>query len=336
MPLIKHYEYTIAQITCALVITACATTSSAATFYNCNNSDGCIEVSRDDQPTDYAQTTHPFMLAHGGGGYSRIIGTDYFYNIPQELTASGATVFQATLPAFQSADMRGEYLLSQMAAAQAIVQNEKFNLIGHSMGGFDARYAAGTTPAQVASLTTLSSPNRGTGVADTLKEIQSNDTGSTVVAVILDALNAVGSLLAGAQDTDMPQDSEGLLNLVNHEGAAEFNTRFPAGIVDNCDTYQQETDVNNIAYYSWSGNELTTNLLDPSDSALNLSGLLIEGDNDGLSPRCSTHLGYVIRDDYFLNHYDTVNLFFGLRSLLSPDPVSLVRVHANRLKQEGR
>lgn len=279
------------------------------------------------------------MLIHGGGGYSQVIGTDYFYNTPQRLTESGATVFQATLPAFNSADVRGEYLLSQLNTAKALLDNQttdtKFNLIGHSMGGFDARYVAGVAPSTVASVTTLSSPHRGTGVADVLKSAYANDTSKPIINVVLKALNGVGSLLATLQGTDIPQNSEGLLNLVNSDGAADFNARFPNGMIEGCTTYQQRTEINGISYYSWSGDRRTTNLLDPSDTALNLSGLLIKGDNDGLSPRCSTHLGYVVRDDYFLNHYDTVNLFFGIRSLFSPNPVSLINNHANRLKNQG-
>ena len=51
--------------------------------------------------------------------------------------------------------------------------------------------------------------------------------------------------------------------------------------------------------------------------------------------RCSTHFGKVIRDNYALNHTDLANMMFGLRGLLSPDPVDMYRQHANRLKLQG-
>ena len=57
--------------------------------------------------------------------------------------------------------------------------------------------------------------------------------------------------------------------------------------------------------------------------------------NDGLVGRCSTHLGQVIRDDYYLNHIDETNLVFGLISPFGPKPQTLYRAHANRLKNAG-
>jgi triacylglycerol lipase len=58
-------------------------------------------------------------------------------------------------------------------------------------------------------------------------------------------------------------------------------------------------------------------------------------DNDGMVPRCSTHIRQVIRDNYDLNHTDLANMMFGLRGWFSQDPVALYRQHANRLKLQG-
>jgi len=63
--------------------------------------------------------------------------------------------------------------------------------------------------------------------------------------------------------------------------------------------------------------------------------VLIAEPNDGVVGRCSTHLGHVIRDDYRANHLDETNLIFGLVSLIGPNPVSLYRQQANRLKLAG-
>jgi triacylglycerol lipase len=52
-------------------------------------------------------------------------------------------------------------------------------------------------------------------------------------------------------------------------------------------------------------------------------------------PKCSSHLGHVIRDDYAANHLDETNLIFGLVSLTGPDPITLYRQHANRLMLAG-
>ncbi|MCY1556194.1 Triacylglycerol lipase [compost metagenome] len=68
---------------------------------------------------------------------------------------------------------------------------------------------------------------------------------------------------------------------------------------------------------------------------MSISALLIEGPNDGLVPKCSSHLGIVIRDNYNMNHFDTVNQTFGLVSLFETDPKTTYRQHANRLKLAG-
>jgi len=57
--------------------------------------------------------------------------------------------------------------------------------------------------------------------------------------------------------------------------------------------------------------------------------------NDGLVATCSSHLGKVIRDDYFLNHLDTVNQVLGMTNFFATDPVEIFVDHANRLKTAG-
>jgi len=61
----------------------------------------------------------------------------------------------------------------------------------------------------------------------------------------------------------------------------------------------------------------------------------ILGDSDGLVPRCGSHFGTVIRDDYPYNHIDETNMILGLVSPLAPNPVTLYRNQANRLKNAG-
>lgn len=55
----------------------------------------------------------------------------------------------------------------------------------------------------------------------------------------------------------------------------------------------------------------------------------------GLVPSCSSHLGQVIRDDYYQNHLDEVNQVMGLVSVFTPDPFQLYRQQANRFKGVG-
>jgi triacylglycerol lipase len=68
---------------------------------------------------------------------------------------------------------------------------------------------------------------------------------------------------------------------------------------------------------------------------MSVSGLAFKDeDNDGLVSRCSSHLGEVIRDDYPMNHFHSVNQLMGLVPE-GVDPVGLYVEHARRLKQAG-
>ena len=67
-----------------------------------------------------------------------------------------------------------------------------------------------------------------------------------------------------------------------------------------------------------------------------LTSLAFGGEpNDGLVSSCSSHLGYVIKDNYWQNHLDEVNQVLGLVSLFETSPVTLFRQQANRLKNAG-
>ena len=91
-----------------------------------------------------------------------------------------------------------------------------------------------------------------------------------------------------------------------------------------------------IRYYSWGTVGRFYNPLNPGDYLMSLSGLAFkkEADNDGLVGRCASHFGQVIRDDYPMNHFHSINQILGL---VGPDatPVTLYVEHARRLKQAG-
>ena len=132
-----------------------------------------------------------------------------------------------------------------------------------------------------------------------------------------------------------PQDALGALTSLSSAGAASFNARFPQGMpTTSCG--QGPASANGIRYYSWGGTSALTHLLDASDPMLGASSLFFGSEpNDGLVGRCSSHLGVVLRDDYGWNHLDEVNQIFGLTSWFASNPKSVLRSHANRLKNAG-
>ena len=110
--------------------------------------------------------------------------------------------------------------------------------------------------------------------------------------------------------------------------------RASAFCIFNC-TYTKTKYPVVLEHYSWSGTGILTNALDVSDAALGLTSLFYPEANDGLVGKCSSHLGTVIRDNYFQNHLDEVNQVIGLVSIFESNPTTLFRAHANRLKTAG-
>jgi len=111
---------------------------------------------------------HPIVLAHGVLGFDQINLAGrrhvYFRGVPERLRAMGVEVHRPRVPAVASVSLRAE----KLAAAVRALPAQKVNLIAHSMGGLDARYAIARLGLadRVASLTTIGTPHLGTPLAD--------------------------------------------------------------------------------------------------------------------------------------------------------------------------
>jgi triacylglycerol lipase len=139
------------------------------------------------------------------------------------------------------------------------------------------------------------------------------------------------ALLSGSSD---PNDARAVLTFLAPSGMSTFNASYPAGLpASPCGAGPDVA--NGILLYSWGGVGWLTNALDILDPTWALLGVQIAGSNDGLVPQCGSHFGQVIRDDYPYNHIDETNMIFGLVSPLAPNPITLFRNHANRLKNAG-
>lgn len=281
--------------------------------------------------SNYTKTKYPVIMSHGltgSGSESTTPSTDDWYGITSGLSRSGAVVFHPDTSAVNSSTVRGEQLLSFLLKLQAIYGYEKFNLIGHSQGGFDIRYVASVRPDIVASVTTVNSPVHGSGFADAIA-------GNSSVPPIVVSLVSIGFTLVGYwTDPDDPQDGNGVINTLTSKGAMSFASVHPQAMPKEwCGRGKHK--VNGIRYYSISGNRSFTNFFDSADYGLAAAGLLFGDQNDGLVGRCSSHLGKVLKDNYTWNHADAVNQTNGLRGWGSANPVEVYRTHVNRLKRKG-
>jgi len=279
----------------------------------------------------YTQTRYPIVLVHGLFGFDSALGIDYFYGIPDALRRDGARVYVAQVSAANSTEVRGEQLLAQVRTILAITGAAKVNLVGHSHGGPTTRYVAGVAPQLVASVTSIGGVNKGSRVADILRGVAPKGSVSESVAnAAAKALVGLINLTSGG--TGLPQMPTAALDSLTTAGLADFNRRFPQAVPSGCGSGAEL--VNGVRYYSWTGTQPLTNVLDLSDGLLTTLSLVFGEANDGLVSACSSRLGKHL-GDYRQNHLDEVNQMLGLRDWFSTDPVTLYRQHANRLKQQG-
>lgn len=280
----------------------------------------------------YTQTKYPIVLAPGVLGFDKVLGVEYFYGIPSALSNGGARVYVTSASAFNTSEARGEQLLTQVQNILAISGAQKVNLIAHSHGGFSARYVAAAIPGNVASITSIGSPVKGTPVADLLVQFIANPLAGGLIGTIGNAFSALLDTLAG---TSYTEDFNGAMASLSTAGAAAFNAKYPAGVpTTSCG--QGAYSANGQRFYSMGGTSAVTNILDPLDYFFGTTSLAFGGAaSDGLVGQCSNHFGQVLRDNYPWNHGDEINHLFGLRGLFTPDPVSVYRDQANRLKTAG-
>lgn len=276
---------------------------------------------------DYTKTKYPIVLIHGFATSDQVLGFSTFYNIPDELKSGGAAVYVPKLSGFNSDEVRGEELIKYLDNLKAVSGHEKFNLLGNSQGGLTVRYVAAVRPDLVASVTTGHTPHAGAAPADLISAVLPED--SPLRPIVAGVINAFASLMGGQAD------AIAALEQLSSAGAAEFTARYPQGEPTSpCGS--GAAVVNDIRYYSFGGVGVSTNLLDPTDLSAVAGSLTYFGaPNDGVVGQCSSHWGEVLRDDYYWNHFDSVNQTFGLRAVFSSNPVTVYRAHANRLKNLG-
>lgn len=286
-----------------------------------------------------SQTKNPIVLVPGIFAFDTIAGIDYWYQIPSALQSQGAKVHVPKINAFDSSAKRGESLIAQLEQIRAASGGsvKKFNLIGHSQGGLTARYVLNTRPDLVASVTTLNSPHKGSPMADIVTGVAP---AGSLRGVAFDVFaNAVGNLVnLLSNNRKSASDVRAMLAEFNKNGAAANNQRYPVGIpTSSCGEGPETVSLNgnSIRLYSMSGTAPLTHVLDISDPLFTVTSLAFGEANDGVTGRCSSHFGKVLKDNYTMNHLDVTNQVLGLVSLFETNPKTLFQSQANRLKNLG-
>jgi triacylglycerol lipase len=110
----------------------------------------------------------PIILMPGFYGWARfpVFGA-YFRDVKEALEQDGFVVYEVAPPPIASIHERGRFLLRFIDDVKAKTGADKVHVIAHSQGGVDTRVALSLGGASsIASVVTLASPHRGTGLAD--------------------------------------------------------------------------------------------------------------------------------------------------------------------------
>lgn len=112
---------------------------------------------------------YPVLLVHGMGFRDNKY-LNYWGRIPAKLEENGCTVYYGNQDSNGTVESNGAFLAEKIKEIIAETGARKLNVIAHSKGGLDMRYAVSTLKmsAYVASLTTVSTPHHGSLTVDRL------------------------------------------------------------------------------------------------------------------------------------------------------------------------
>lgn len=242
-----------------------------------------------------AATKYPIVLSHGMGANAEVMGiTDYWGSIPKKMRENGAQVFITSGNPMQSKEYKAIEWKAKVKEVLALTGAKKINLIGHSDGGLYTRYAItnlGMAP-YVASYTSMSSPHRGSPVADAIMNFGESTGLTSAIAGLLDLVY----VMLGVSGTDCAangfQETTGWMKTV-------FNPNVP--------------DMAGVYYQSY-GSDCKTAIGAQIMLPLWLAIKPVEGANDGLVSVSSAKWG---------NYRGTLTGWFGVNHLSEVGLLSL-------------
>ena len=128
-----------------------------------------IRLNDNRKSAQVCRTQYPLLLVHGVF-FRDFQHLNYWGRIPEELKRNGAVLYYGNHQSASSVEDSGKELAERIRRIVEETGCEKVNIIAHSKGGLDCRWAIGKLGMQryVASLTTINTPHRGCVFADTL------------------------------------------------------------------------------------------------------------------------------------------------------------------------
>ena len=124
-----------------------------------------------------------------------ILGVDYFRGIKAHVEANG---HHAVFPQVPVTGTVAERAVALADAIAAVYPAGPIHIIAHSMGGLDSRFLIANNlnglsePGRIVSLTTLSTPHRGSPIADLLVGAETDDLRRLFYSIVKRTLEQVG------------------------------------------------------------------------------------------------------------------------------------------------
>lgn len=238
---------------------------------------------------DIIALNHPILLCHGYGAYASLLKPTQMHDVCMHLRSHGIKAIAPNGAPFASIQTRAENWVALFHEVRALLGVEKLNIIAHSMGGLDMRYAISQLELApyVSSLTTVATPHHGTWLAEL-----GLSTPELIRERLKDFLNWVGNNMYPRVESD-------ILSAVSQLTRDYVNNTFNPLV----------KDVEGLDYYSYSAAFHSAKLLDASPALVVQTAFMNkqEGPNDGIvsakSAIWGTHLGCLE-----LNHLEQLRL----------------------------
>jgi triacylglycerol lipase len=204
---------------------------------------------------------YPLLFVHGSGFRDTTLGINYWGRIPKYLKKRGVTAYFGKTDSWGSVEKNAEILCGTVRELLEKTGAEKVNLIAHSRGGLEARYAISALglDALTASLTTISTPHRGAKIMNLCFQFP-NWLYETVSLFI-----NLGCKIMGDRYPDFFRSSR------------QLSARF-------CQTFNESHPDKPGVYYQSYASKLRFFFGDPMYIFLYPLIKFIDGDNDGLCP----------------------------------------------------
>ena len=126
-----------------------------------------FELSEFPQP-EIIQLKYPVLMCHGYGGFSTLLSPSPMHKPCMRLRSFGIHAFAPNIVPYATIETRAEQWSGIINKLINEYSYEKINVVAHSMGGLDMRYAITRLGIadSVASLTTIATPHHGTSLAE--------------------------------------------------------------------------------------------------------------------------------------------------------------------------